>query len=221
MASTSTKNTKKPATKPAANKPAGKPAPKPAAPKPAKVDLLNQVSDEPELLEEADEDMPETSEPNTGTGTAKNAKSSGNAESSGTNALQALLIAAAQAGAQAAMQVQAASAPASKSKAIQAFEHNAELEARKAAANMKRQVSMDDLVTIQIPSDPRGDIPVFARSYNGVVYKFKAGELREVPRTIAREIMKSISVQIISERRASEYAKGAGKNLGTFQGEAQ
>ena len=106
-----------------------------------------------------------------------------------------------------------ASAAAEKPKTLEDFERNAAFEARKAADNVRAQMKDDDLVTIQVPQDPRGEILVFHRSFNGVEVKLKAGEIREMPRFLASAVMKCMRLQILSDKMADAYTKGSGKDL--------
>lgn len=124
------------------------------------------------------------------------------------NAVQAAL--------QSVQATQGAQPTATKSAALQKLERQAEAAAKKAAAAVKKHDAEDDRVLIQIPADPRGDIPVFSKSYNGVTYKFNAGEMREVPRFVAREAMKAMKIQIVSDARSKPYTEGAGKNMGSL-----
>ena len=98
-------------------------------------------------------------------------------------------------------------------KTLQEFEHVAAVASRQAEQNVKKAMREDDLVTIQVPPDPRGEIQVFHRYIGGVEVKLNAGEVRELPRFLANEIMKKLKLQILSDKRAERYTKDGGVDL--------
>lgn len=98
-------------------------------------------------------------------------------------------------------------------KTIQEFEHVAAVASRQAEQNVRKAMQEDDLVTIQVPPDPRGEIVVFHRTFNGHEVKLNAGEVRELPRFLANAVMKSIRLQVVSDKRAERYTKDGGVDL--------
>ena len=106
-------------------------------------------------------------------------------------------------------QIVAPSAP----KTLQEFEHVAAVASRQAEQNVKKAMREDDLVTIQVPPDPRGEIVVFERTFNGHLVKLHAGEITELPRFLANAVTKSIRLQYISDKRAERYTKDGGVDL--------
>lgn len=110
------------------------------------------------------------------------------------------------------VQVAVPAAPAAP-KTIQEFEHVAAVASRQAEQNVRKAMQEDDLVTIQVPPDPRGEIVVFHRTFNGHEVKLNAGEVRELPRFLANAVMKSIRLQVVSDKRAERYTKDGGVDL--------
>ena len=98
-------------------------------------------------------------------------------------------------------------------KTLQEFEHVAAVASRQAEQNVKKAMQEDDLVTIQVPPDPRGEIVVFERTFNGHLVKLHAGEITELPRFLANAVTKSIRLQYISDKRAERYTKDGGVDL--------
>lgn len=98
-------------------------------------------------------------------------------------------------------------------KTLQEFEHVAAVASRQAEQNVKKAMREDDLVTIQVPPDPRGEIVVFERTFNGHLVKLHAGEITELPRFLANAVTKSIRLQYISDKRAERYTKDGGVDL--------
>jgi hypothetical protein len=109
-----------------------------------------------------------------------------------------------------------APAPAPVPATMQELERIAAIEGRKAEANIKKAMQDDDLVTIQVPPDPRGEITVFQRTYNGYEVKLAAGEVRELPRFLANAVMKSMKLQVLSDKRAERYSKDGGVDLTAY-----
>jgi len=101
-------------------------------------------------------------------------------------------------------------------KTLQELERIAAIEGKKAEQNVKKAMQDDDLVMIQVPPDPRGEIMVFDRTFNGIEVKLNAGEMRELPRFLANAVMKSMKLQVLSDKKAAKFANGNGVDLTRF-----
>lgn len=85
------------------------------------------------------------------------------------------------------------------------------------AAAIKDLIRKDKKIRFVVPEDPRGEIPVWERHFNGHVIVLKAGREYELPEFIVKEIRKSQRILELSAKTAEDFtATKSGKFLGTI-----
>lgn len=80
------------------------------------------------------------------------------------------------------------------------------------------KIKNDEKIMFTVPEDPRGEIKIWERHFNGHVIILRAGRTYNLPKFIVDTIKEQIAIQIKSEETASEYTKTRqGKYLGEMR----